>query len=86
MNHTKEEVVNAVLFFARKYKKEENYQAILKSGGSTLPRIVEMIVFDMFINGFIAYYGSDEEFKMNNILSEYAIELKEFGMVEFKKE
>jgi len=82
MKATKKEVEDSVLFFAKIYGKESNYKAMMKYG-STLPRIIEMIAYEMFLQKFCHYKCNDEEDGNYCILFEYATELKENGWVEF---
>ena len=83
MNATQEQVKQAILVFARDYGKEANYQALMESNPG-LPKIVEMIVYDMFINNFNNYYCSAYEYSQYKIIHEYSSELTEKGFVEFK--
>lgn len=84
MNYTKQQVINAVLSFAKKFDKEKSYVAIIESG-MELPRLIEMIVYEMFIQGFNSYFASDEDFNNHKIILDYAKELKQNGFVNFKK-
>ena len=85
MNSTQEQVRTAILFFAKMYDKEDNYKAIMDTYPG-LPKIVEMIIYDMFLNKFNSYYCSNDEYNQYKVIHEYAIELKEKGFVEFKSE
>ena len=85
MNSTQEQVRTAILSFAKLYDKEDNYKAIMDTYPG-LPKIVEMIVYEMFINMFNSYYCSNDEYNQYKVIHEYAIELKEKGFVEFKSE
>jgi hypothetical protein len=89
MKASQSQIENAILFFANKFGKEKNYKAImdLKHG---LPKVVEMIVYEMFLNKcyFYSYVlqcaDNGEEFKQYELLFEYATELKENGKVIFE--
>ena len=83
MELTQEQVKQAILAFARDYGKEESYAAIMDTNPG-LPKIVEMIVYEMFLNNFNNYYCSAYEYSQYKIIHEYATELKEKGFVEFK--
>lgn len=85
MNFTQEQVRTAILSIAKLYDKEDNYKAIMDTYPG-LPKIVEMIIYDMFLNMFNTYYCSKDEYNQYKIIHEYAIELKEKGFVEFKSE
>ena len=80
---TQEQVREAILFIAKMYGKENNYKAIMEIHPG-LPKIVEMIVYEMFINNFNSYYCSNDEYKQYKIIHEYATELNKSGFVEFK--
>lgn len=80
---TQEQVKQAILFISKMYGKEDNYKAIMETSPG-LPKIVEMIVYEMFINKFNSYYCSKDEYEQYKIIHEYATELKEKGFVEFK--
>ena len=85
MNFTQEQVRAAILSIAKLYDKEDNYKAIMDTYPG-LPKIVEMIIYDMFLNKFNSYYCSNDEYNQYKVIHEYAIELKEKGFVEFKSE
>ena len=85
MNSTQEQVRTAILSIAKLYDKEDNYKAIMDTYPG-LPKIVEMIIYDMFLNKFNSYYCSNDEYNQYKVIHEYAIELKEKGFVEFKSE
>lgn len=80
---TQEQVRQAILFISKMYGKEDNYKAIMETHPG-LPKIVEMIVYEMFINKFNSYYCSNDEYKQYKIIHEYATELNKKGFVEFK--
>ena len=84
MNLTQEQVREAILFFAKIYDKEDNYKAIMDTYPG-LPKIVEMIVYEMFMNRFNSYYCSNDEYKQYGIIHKYATELKEKGFVDFNE-
>lgn len=83
MKCSKKEVENAVLFFAKVYNKDANYKAIMETHAS-LPKIVEMIVYEMFLQKFNSYYCSDEQYEQYKIIHEFATELKQKGWVDFE--
>jgi hypothetical protein len=83
MKRTKEQVEQAILFFAKIYNQEDNYRAIMGTYPG-LPKIVEMIVYEMFVQKFNSYHCSDEEYEQYKIIHEYVTELKQVGWVEFK--
>jgi hypothetical protein len=72
-----------ILFFAKAYNLENNYISIMDTHPG-LPKIVEMIVYEMFIHRFNSYYCGDEEYEQYKIIHEYVTELREIGWVKFK--
>lgn len=80
MKASKEQVEHSILFFAEKYSLSENYKALFNNHIG-LPRIVEMITYEMFLQKFNSYYCSDEEYEYYKIILEYAIELRQNGLV-----
>lgn len=85
MKSTQEQVRMAILSFAKMYDKEDNYKSIMDTSPG-LPKIVEMIIYEMFLNMFNPYYCSKDEYEQYKIIYDYATELKEKGFVEFKSE
>jgi len=81
MKASKEQLENAVLFFAKRFGQEENYKAIFSSAYCSMPTIVKMIAYDMFLREFNAYHCSDEEYDKYKIIHKYATELKQKGSV-----
>lgn len=83
MKCSRKNVENAILFFAEVYNKNANYKAIMETE-ACLPKIVHMIVYDMFLGKFDQYYCCDEEYKQYKIIHEFATELKQKGWVDFE--
>lgn len=83
MKITKEQFENSILFFAKKFGQEKNYQAMLddKIG---LPKIVEMITYQMFLRQFNPYHCSNEEYENYKIIHQYVTELHQNGWVSFQ--
>ena len=84
MEASKEQVEKSILFFAKMYGQENNYKELMKSYSGT-PKIIEMIVYEMFLQKFNSYYCSLEEYGQYSIIHEYAKELKENGWVVYGK-
>ncbi len=84
MKATKEHVENAILYFAKEFNKEAGYRIMMEGKSSALPRFVEMIVYEMFLNYFNSYFATDEQYAHWKILYEYAKELREKGFVDFE--
>jgi len=80
MKASKEQVENAILFFAETFGQERNYKALMESYIGT-PKIVEMIVYEMFLQKFNSYHCTDEQYVPYKIIHEYATELKQNGWV-----
>lgn len=55
MKASKDQVKEAILFFARLYGQEEAYQAMM-SESQALPEHVRRIVYEMFLRKFNSYY------------------------------
>ena len=79
----REELEKAILFFAKLYNKEDNYKALMETYKS-FPKLVELIVYDMFLNKFNSYYCSDEEYRNYKLIYEYSTELSKNGFVSFE--
>ncbi len=82
MKTTKEQLDNAILFFAKTFGQEQNYKALIETYNGT-PKIVEMIVYEMFLQQFSSYGCTDEQYEQYKIIHEYATELKQNGWVYF---
>ena len=84
MKANKKELEYAVLFFAKGFGLEENYKALISTSPG-IPKIVEMIVYEMFLQKFNSYYCTDEQYEQYKIIHEYATELKQNGLVMYNK-
>lgn len=80
MKASKEQVENAILFFAKTFGQENNYKALMSAYSGT-PKIVEMIVYEMFLHKFNSYHCTDEQHEQYKLIHEYATELKQNGWV-----
>ena len=80
MKASKEQLENSILFFAKLFNQEENYKALMDVYTST-PKIVEMIVYDMFLQKFNSYHCTDDQYDQYKLIHEYATELKQNGWV-----
>ena len=83
MKHSKKQVENAILFFGKTFGQEANYKALIETYTS-IPKIVEMIVYEMFLQKFNSYFSTDEQYEQYKIIHEYATELKQKGLVDFE--
>jgi hypothetical protein len=89
MKATQEQVRQAILFIAKMYGKEDNYKVIMETNPG-LPKVVEMISYEMFLNKFDPFYCRNDEYEQHKIIHEqykiiheYATELNKNGFVEF---
>jgi hypothetical protein len=80
-NYSKDDCLSAILFFGNLFKKEDAYKALIKI--TDLPRLVEMISYDMFLNKFNSYHSKNKEYDNWKLLLSYAQDLKK-GYVNFK--
>lgn len=81
MKASKEQVEKAILFFAKTFGQEENYKALMNVYTGT-PKIVEMIVYEMFLRKFNSYHEQYEQYKL---IHDYATELKQNGWVTYEQ-
>ena len=84
MRESKEKVESAILFFAKLYGQEDGYKSIMATHVG-LPKLVEMISYEMFLKQFSHYYCDSDQYDNYHVLLKYAKELKEKGWVEFDK-
>ena len=84
MKSSKNEVESSILFFAKMYGHEENYKKLMGIYVG-LPKIVEMISYELFLHKFNSYHCTDEQYENYKLVHEYAIELNDNGFVEFDK-
>ncbi len=81
MKENKDEVVGAITHLSRTMKQEQVYIQLLKNVG--LPRVVELIVYKMFLYGLTLEVMSTAEKQSYSMLHRYASELAENGFVTF---
>jgi hypothetical protein len=84
MKHSKEDVKNAILFFAKLYTDQEGYSYLLIESGN-LTRTIERIVYKMFMEKFCYHICTTEEYEQYMIILKFSIELNENGFVEYEK-
>ena len=87
MTESKEEVLDSIVIIAN-HLNLPSYSNLISSIGWTLPELVKMIVYDMFLKKFSyddAARQSNEFFKAFAIVECYARELEKNGFVEFNK-
>jgi hypothetical protein len=78
MKASKEQLENSILFFAKLFNQEKNYKALMDVYAGT-QKIVEMIVFEMFLQKFNSYHCTDYQYEQYKLIHEYATELKQNG-------
>ena len=84
MKTTKEEFEKDILILANEINLKKNYEGLMESYKG-LPRICEMLVYDLFVNNYNNQnHLSDDCFEAYYHLKNYCQELKEKGFVEFK--
>lgn len=62
MNQLKLDLIEDILYFARKYNLEEVYKTYL-SQHLAIPELLKLIVYEMFINKFSYDYCSDTDYE-----------------------
>jgi len=83
MKASKEQIESAVLFFSKTFDQEQNYKALMEIY-TDLPKLVGMIVYEMFLREFNSYHCTDEQYEQYKIIHGYAVELKQRGCVTFE--
>ena len=81
MKATANEVRDAILFFAVKYRKEEGYKAIMKN--TAIDKLISMIAYEMLLQRFCVSQLDQLGLKHYEIMREYVVELDEKGFVTF---
>lgn len=81
---TREQFEKDILRLAQFVEQEKSYSIFIKENNPGLPRLVEMIAYELFIKQF-DYRGCDGDlyYSYRNVL-EYAKELRGNGFVVFK--
>lgn len=82
MKLTSQLVKESILTLAKEIGLEENYNQIIKSG-ATLPKVSEMIVYELFVNDLDVQLASHGVEQAHVVLLAYCRELKSKGFVEF---
>jgi len=84
MKNTKRQVEDAILTLAKKVDQVESFEKLIESNVG-LPKLVEMITYQLFLKGFDIISCDDELFEAHQIVWKYAIELQTNGFVGFEK-
>jgi hypothetical protein len=82
MEYTKEELKKAIIVIAEKYNINHSFYGLFL--GNSMPEMVKLIVYEMFVKEFSIVNCSLEEINAYDIILLYAKELKEIGFVTFK--
>ena len=61
MKESRDELINSILYFAKKYDKYDNYLMLIQTY-SGISEIVKMIVYEMFLNSFNSYYCDTDDY------------------------
>lgn len=85
MDISKNVVKQSVIILAREVGKESPYSALFDSIGATLPEIVKMISYELFLARFNYNACNDNIRKAYDIVHLYASELALNGYVNFSK-
>lgn len=81
-NYTKAELEAAILRIAKEFGQEANFKALMEAY-SGMPKIVEMISYQMFLNAFDSRSVSDELYNAYKAIHDYAKSLNQDGFVEY---
>lgn len=84
MKYTKNNVEEAILGLAELVNLKTNFKAIIDSN-ENLPKIVELIIYHLFIYKFDYRSCTPLMYEYYNIILEYSLELQSKGFVNFKK-
>jgi hypothetical protein len=84
MTITKEQFLSNILLLAKKVNQEENFKNLMNTYPG-LPKIIEMLVYMLFLNDYENYIEKDNNiFNAYNSVKEYSKELNKNGFVIFK--
>jgi len=81
---TKEQFEQDILTLAKFIGQEKTYNVFIETHVPGLPRIVEMIAYELFLIQFDYRYCSEELYDSYRNLLDYSIELRNNGFVNFK--
>ena len=83
MHHTKDQLKESILKMAVEFGIEQGFSHIIATYPG-MPKIVEMISYEMFLNEFNSQNCSDELLESYKIIHEFATELRKKGFVDYK--
>jgi hypothetical protein len=81
---TKKQFERDILKLSRFLGQEKSYSIFIETHTPGLPKIVEMIVYELFVTQFDFRGCPDDLYYSYKNLLDYSIELKKNGFVEFK--
>jgi hypothetical protein len=81
---TKEQFEQDILTLAKFIGQEKTYNVFIETHVPELPRIVEMIAYELFLIQFDYRYCSEELYDSYRNLLDYSIELRNNGFLNFK--
>ena len=81
---TKKQFERDILRLAKFLNQEKSYSIFIENNTPGLPKIVEMIVYELFINKFDSRNCPDELYYPYRNLLDYSIELRNKGFIDFK--
>jgi hypothetical protein len=84
MKQSKQEVIDSILILAKHVGLENNFKHLIDYYPG-IPKIVEMIVYQLFIHKFIYTHCTDEVYEAYETILTFAQELQNIGWVEFEK-
>lgn len=83
MKNTQKDVREAILILAEHVGKKPNYEYLVRD--VDLPKLTNMIVYELFLIGFDSRSCSDILYAAYKIIHDYAKELSSEGYVSFEK-
>ena len=82
MRNTQKDVENSILILAEKYGKRDSFECLIKT--QSLPELIKIIVYEMFVNDFNSYFLTNEQDKdAYKLILQYSQELRKNGFVKF---
>ena len=80
---TKKQFERDILKISRFLDQEKSYSALIESNTPGLPKLVEMIVYELFIKQFNYRDCPDDLYYPYKNLLDYSVELRKNGFVKF---
>ena len=89
MKNSKQELKDAIMTIGKHISEDsgKSYVTLMESSDISLPRMVEFVSHDLFVNHIEQYFVKDQDvFDAISMVRKYCIELKKNGSVEFNEE